>query len=97
MATTIDPLLAQRMAELPSHGIVREAERFERPAAGTWDYEQQQQLGFNYRITDIQAALSLSQLPRSMRSWPSATSSCSATGSCWRICPCSCWRCLKTC
>ncbi len=63
LATTNDPLLAQRMAELRSHGIVREAERFERPAAGPWVYEQQQ-LGFNYRITDIQAALGLSQLQR---------------------------------
>ena len=61
LATTNDPLLAQRMAELRSHGIVREAERFERPAAGPWVYEQQQ-LGFNYRMTDIQAALGLSQL-----------------------------------
>ena len=63
LATTNDLLLAQRMAELRSHGIVREAERFERPAAGPWVYEQQQ-LGFNYRITDIQAALGLSQLQR---------------------------------
>jgi UDP-4-amino-4,6-dideoxy-N-acetyl-beta-L-altrosamine transaminase len=63
LATTNDPLLAQRMAELRSHGIVREAERFEQPAAGPWVYEQQQ-LGFNYRITDIQAALGLSQLQR---------------------------------
>jgi UDP-4-amino-4,6-dideoxy-N-acetyl-beta-L-altrosamine transaminase len=63
LATTNDPLLAQRMAELRSHGIVREAERFEQTAAGTWVYEQQQ-LGFNYRITDIQAALGLSQLQR---------------------------------
>ena len=63
LATTNDPLLAQRMAELRSHGIVREAERFERPVAGPWVYEQQQ-LGFNYRITDIQAALGLSQLHR---------------------------------
>jgi UDP-4-amino-4,6-dideoxy-N-acetyl-beta-L-altrosamine transaminase len=63
LATTNDPLLAQRMAELRSHGIAREAERFERPAAGPWVYEQQQ-LGFNYRITDIQAALGLSQLQR---------------------------------
>ncbi len=46
-ATTNDPLLAQRMAELRSHSIVREAERFERPAAEPWDYEMQQQLGFN--------------------------------------------------
>jgi UDP-4-amino-4,6-dideoxy-N-acetyl-beta-L-altrosamine transaminase len=63
LATTNDPLLAQRMAELRSHGIVREAERFEQPAAGPWVYEQQQ-LGFNYRITDILAALGLSQLQR---------------------------------
>ena len=63
LATTNDPALAQRMAELRSHGIVRESERFERPAAGPWVYEQQQ-LGFNYRITDIQAALGLSQLQR---------------------------------
>ena len=63
LATTNDPVLAQRMAELRSHGIVRERERFERPAAGPWVYEQQQ-LGFNYRMTDIQAALGLSQLQR---------------------------------
>jgi dTDP-4-amino-4,6-dideoxygalactose transaminase len=36
LATTNDPQLAQRMAELRSHGIVREAERFERPPAGPW-------------------------------------------------------------
>jgi UDP-4-amino-4,6-dideoxy-N-acetyl-beta-L-altrosamine transaminase len=63
LATTNDPMLAQRMVDLRSHGIVREAERFERPAAGPWIYEQQQ-LGFNYRITDLQAALGLSQLQR---------------------------------
>jgi UDP-4-amino-4,6-dideoxy-N-acetyl-beta-L-altrosamine transaminase len=63
LATTNDPQLAQTMAELRSHGIVRDAERFERPAAGPWVYEQHQ-LGFNYRITDLQAALGLSQLQR---------------------------------
>ena len=63
LATTNDPMLAQLMAELRSHGIVRDAERFERPAAGPWVYEQQQ-LGFNYRMTDIQAALGFSQLQR---------------------------------
>ena len=61
LATTNDPVLSQRMSELRSHGIVREVERFEEPAAGPWMYEQQQ-LGFNYRITEIQAALGLSQL-----------------------------------
>ena len=63
LATTNDLTLSQRMAELRSHGIVREAERFEQPAAGPWVYEQQH-LGFNYRITDIQSALGLSQLQR---------------------------------
>ena len=63
LATTNDPQLAQRMAELRSHGIVRESKRFEKPAAGPWVYEQQQ-LGFNYRLTDLQAALGLSQLQR---------------------------------
>ncbi|MDA7434759.1 UDP-4-amino-4,6-dideoxy-N-acetyl-beta-L-altrosamine transaminase [Synechococcus sp. AH-601-J22] len=63
LATTNDQRLAQLMKELRSHGIVREVERFERPAAGPWVYEQQQ-LGFNYRITDMQAALGLSQLQR---------------------------------
>lgn len=63
LATTNDPVLAQRMAELRSHGIVREPERFTKPPAGAWTYEQQL-LGFNYRMTDIQAALGLSQLQR---------------------------------
>ena len=63
MATTNDPLLAQRMAELRSHGITKDPNRFEQPAPGPWSYEQQQ-LGFNYRLTDIQAALGLSQLQR---------------------------------
>ena len=63
LATTNDPQLAQCMAELRSHGIVREPARFERPPLGPWGYEQQQ-LGFNYRITDLQAALGMSQLQR---------------------------------
>ena len=63
LATTNDPALAQRMADLRSHGITKDAQRFERPAPGSWSYEQQA-LGFNYRITDLQAALGLSQLQR---------------------------------
>lgn len=63
LATTNDPHLAQRMADLRSHGITKDAQRFERPAPGPWSYEQQD-LGFNYRITDLQAALGLSQLHR---------------------------------
>jgi UDP-4-amino-4,6-dideoxy-N-acetyl-beta-L-altrosamine transaminase len=63
LATTNNLQLARTMAELRSHGIVREPQRFEQPPAGPWVYEQQQ-LGFNYRITDLQAALGLSQLQR---------------------------------
>mgnify|MGYP006271701227 CR=1 FL=1 len=63
LAATNDFHLAQRMMDLRSHGIVRDSERFEKPPAGPWVYEQQH-LGFNYRMTDIQAALGLSQLQR---------------------------------
>ena len=63
LATTNDPHLAQCMEELRSHGIVRETERFIQQPVGPWIYEQQQ-LGFNYRMTEIHAALGLSQLDR---------------------------------
>ncbi len=63
MATTNNPQLAQRLADLRSHGITKDEARFERPAPGPWSYEQQE-LGFNYRLTDLQAALGLSQLER---------------------------------
>jgi UDP-4-amino-4,6-dideoxy-N-acetyl-beta-L-altrosamine transaminase len=63
MALTNDPELAARMALLRSHGITRAEESMTRPAAGPWYYEQLQ-LGFNYRMTDLQAALALSQLAR---------------------------------
>ena len=63
LATTNDPQLAQCMVDLRSHGITKDDARFELPALGPWSYEQQQ-LGFNYRMTDLQAALGLSQLQR---------------------------------
>ena len=63
LATTNDFRLAQRMSELRSHGIIRDVHRFECPAQGPWSYEQQD-LGFNYRMSDLQAALGLSQLQR---------------------------------
>ncbi len=61
LATTNNANLARRMTELRSHGITKDAERFELPAQGPWSYEQQD-LGFNYRMTDLQAGLGLSQL-----------------------------------
>ena len=63
MATTNDPYLARRMVDLRSHGITKDENRFEFSSPGPWSYEQQD-LGFNYRMTDLQAALGLSQLQR---------------------------------
>ena len=61
LATTNNGKLARKMAELRSHGITKDTQRFEQRPAGPWSYEQQD-LGYNYRMTDIQAALGLSQL-----------------------------------
>lgn len=63
MALTQDAALAHSMRLLRSHGMEREAGRLQTPSAGPWYYEQQV-LGFNYRLTDLQAALGLSQLAR---------------------------------
>jgi UDP-4-amino-4,6-dideoxy-N-acetyl-beta-L-altrosamine transaminase len=62
MALTNDAELAVRMEMLRSHGITRDAEKMTR-VDGPWYYEQQL-LGFNYRLTDLQAALGLSQMAR---------------------------------
>jgi dTDP-4-amino-4,6-dideoxygalactose transaminase len=63
MAMTNDADLAKRMRLLRTHGIARDAEEFEHAPDGTWYYEQVE-LGFNYRMTDVQAALGLSQMQR---------------------------------
>ncbi len=63
MAMTNNPALAKTMRLLRSHGITREPEDFINEPDGPWYYEQQM-LGFNYRMTDIQAALGLSQMAR---------------------------------
>ena len=60
---TNDPVLAQRLEDLRSHGITKDPSRFELKQEGPWSYEQQT-LGFNHRLTDIQAALGISQLKR---------------------------------
>lgn len=67
MAMTNDPALAKTMRMLRSHGITREPEDFINEPDGPWYYEQQM-LGFNYRMTDIQAALGLSQMVN-LKSW----------------------------
>jgi len=61
--TTNDPALAARLSELRTHGITREPERMDGASEGAW-YYQQVELGLNYRLTDIQAALGLSQMKR---------------------------------
>ena len=63
MAMTNNRDLAEKMALLRAHGITREADRMIGDSHGDW-YYQQVGLGFNYRLTDIQAALGLSQLKR---------------------------------
>ncbi len=63
MALTQDAELDARMRHLRSHGITRDPEEMTQPPDGPW-YYQQVSLGFNYRMTELQAALGLSQLTR---------------------------------
>ena len=63
MALTQDAEIAGRMQRLRTHGITRDAQQMNQVPDGPW-YYQQVDLGFNYRMNDIQAALGLSQLKR---------------------------------
>ena len=63
MALTADPELGERIALLRTHGITRDPSRYHGKDEGPW-YYQMVELGFNYRITDIQAALGASQVKR---------------------------------
>lgn len=63
VAMTNDPVLARRMSELRSHGITRDPERMRFVPDGPWYYEQID-LGPNYRMTELAAALGASQLDR---------------------------------
>jgi len=63
MALTNDMQLTKRMQLLRSHGITRESADMTHEPDGPW-YYQQIDLGFNYRMTDIQAALGISQMQR---------------------------------
>lgn len=63
MALTNDAELAERMALLRSHGITRDPTRMTHAPDGPW-YYQQIDLGFNYRMTELQAALGISQMTR---------------------------------
>jgi UDP-4-amino-4,6-dideoxy-N-acetyl-beta-L-altrosamine transaminase len=63
MALTNDDGLAERMNLLRSHGITRDLDLMTHEPDGPW-YYQQVDLGFNYRMTDLQAALGVSQMQR---------------------------------
>jgi UDP-4-amino-4,6-dideoxy-N-acetyl-beta-L-altrosamine transaminase len=63
MATTNSSLLAEKMSLLRSHGITKDSLKMTKKSEGEW-YYQQIDLGFNYRMTELQAALGLSQLNR---------------------------------
>jgi UDP-4-amino-4,6-dideoxy-N-acetyl-beta-L-altrosamine transaminase len=63
MATTNDACLAGRMSLLRSHGITRDPALMTHEPDGPW-YYQQVDLGFNYRMTELQAALGVSQVKR---------------------------------
>ncbi|PRY22703.1 UDP-4-amino-4,6-dideoxy-N-acetyl-beta-L-altrosamine transaminase [Aliiruegeria haliotis] len=63
LALTNDPGLAQRMSLLRSHGVTRDPALMTHESDGPW-YYQMVELGWNYRMTEMQAALGLSQLDR---------------------------------
>ncbi len=63
MALTNDEALAAKMALLRSHGITRDPSQMDQEPDGPW-YYQQIDLGFNYRMTEMQAALGVSQMDR---------------------------------
>jgi UDP-4-amino-4,6-dideoxy-N-acetyl-beta-L-altrosamine transaminase len=63
MITTNDAELAWRISTLRTHGITRDTRRMLGQSHGPWYYEQLE-LGFNYRMTDLQAALGASQMSK---------------------------------
>lgn len=63
MALTNDCELAETMELLRSHGITRDQKLMTHQTDGPW-YYQQIMLGFNYRMTELQAALGIAQMDR---------------------------------
>lgn len=61
--TTNNEAIYMKMARFRTHGISRDIQLMEQKDRGSWYYEQYD-LGYNYRLTDIQAALGLSQLKK---------------------------------
>jgi len=60
---TKDDILAQRVELFAKHGITRDSALLQEQGSSDWYYEQQL-LGYNYRMTDIECALALSQLQK---------------------------------
>jgi UDP-4-amino-4,6-dideoxy-N-acetyl-beta-L-altrosamine transaminase len=63
MALTNSEQLANKMSLLRSHGITRDPEQMTHEPDGSW-YYQQIELGYNYRMTELQAAMGVSQMSR---------------------------------
>lgn len=63
MITTDSEEFYKKLLKCRTHGIVKDAGQLLDPAQGPWYYEQQE-LGYNYRISDVQCALGLSQIKR---------------------------------
>ena len=63
VATTNDKNLAEKLTLFRSHGITRDSELMRKLPDGPWYYEQID-IGYNYRMTELQAALGISQLER---------------------------------
>jgi len=63
VVTTNQEALAEKNAAFRSHGVTREPHLMTQPQEGAWVY-QQVDLGFNYRMTEMQAALGISQMQR---------------------------------
>ena len=63
MALTNDAVLAEKMNLYRSHGITRDSNLMTHQPDGPW-YYQQVELGYNYRMTELQAALGISQIQR---------------------------------
>ena len=63
LATTNNDIFARKMRLFSSHGITKNNDEFDFKNQGSWHYEQQM-LGYNYRMNELQAALGISQIKR---------------------------------
>ncbi len=63
MITTDSKELYDKLIKFRTHGITKDSSNYINESHGPW-YHEQQELGYNYRITDIQCALGISQLEK---------------------------------